>query len=209
MKENKSAFDYMKALKEINEGRALSACVVTYGCQQNEADSERIAGMLSESGYEIVKDTSLADVIIVNTCAVREHAEERAFSITGGYKHLKEARPWLKIGMCGCMASKADTSEKIKKSYPYIDFVFGTEKLAELPEILYRAISGGKRVFVPNNGDIEIAEGLPVVRESDFRAWVSIMYGCNNFCTYCIVPYVRGRERSRRPEKIIEEAGGL
>lgn len=209
MKENKSAFDYMKALKEINEGRALSACVVTYGCQQNEADSERIAGMLSESGYEIVKDTSLADVIIVNTCAVREHAEERAFSITGGYKHLKEARPWLKIGMCGCMASKADTSEKIKKSYPYIDFVFGTEKLAELPEILYRAISGGKRVFVPNNGDIEIAEGLPVVRESDFRAWVSIMYGCNNFCTYCIVPYVRGRERSRRPEKIIEEVEEL
>lgn len=209
MKENKSAFDYMKALKEINEGRALSACVVTYGCQQNEADSERIAGMLSESGYGIVKDTSLADVIIVNTCAVREHAEERAFSITGGYKHLKEARPWLKIGMCGCMASKADTSEKIKKSYPYIDFVFGTEKLAELPEILYRAISGGKRVFVPNNGDIEIAEGLPVVRESDFRAWVSIMYGCNNFCTYCIVPYVRGRERSRRPEKIIEEVEEL
>lgn len=209
MKENKSAFDYMKALKEINEGRALSACVVTYGCQQNEADSERIAGMLSESGYEIVKDTSLADVIIVNTCAVREHAEERAFSITGGYKHLKEARPWLKIGMCGCMASKADTSEKIKKSYPYIDFVFGTEKLAELPEILYRAISGGKRVFVPNDGDIEIAEGLPVVRESDFRAWVSIMYGCNNFCTYCIVPYVRGRERSRRPEKIIEEVEEL
>lgn len=209
MKENKSAFDYMKALKEINEGRALSACVVTYGCQQNEADSERIAGMLSESGYGIVKDTSLADVIIVNTCAVREHAEERAFSITGGYKHLKEARPWLKIGMCGCMASKADTSEKIKKSYPYIDFVFGTEKLAELPEILYRAISGGKRVFVPNNGDIAIAEGLPVVRESDFRAWVSIMYGCNNFCTYCIVPYVRGRERSRRPEKIIEEVEEL
>ena len=209
MKENKSAFDYMKALKEINEGRALSACVVTYGCQQNEADSERIAGMLSESGYGIVKDTSLADVIIVNTCAVREHAEERAFSITGGYKHLKEARPWLKIGMCGCMASKADTSEKIKKSYPYIDFVFGTEKLAELPEIIYRAISGGKRVFVPNNGDIEIAEGLPVVRESDFRAWVSIMYGCNNFCTYCIVPYVRGRERSRRPEKIIEEVEEL
>lgn len=209
MKENKSAFDYMKALKEINEGRSLSACVVTYGCQQNEADSERIAGMLSESGYGIVKDTSLADVIIVNTCAVREHAEERAFSITGGYKHLKEARPWLKIGMCGCMASKADTSEKIKKSYPYIDFVFGTEKLAELPEILYRAISGGKRVFVPNNGDIEIAEGLPVVRESDFRAWVSIMYGCNNFCTYCIVPYVRGRERSRRPEKIIEEVEEL
>ncbi len=209
MKENKSAFDYMKALKEINEGRALSACVVTYGCQQNEADSERIAGMLSESGYEIVKDTSLADVIIVNTCAVREHAEERAFSITGGYKHLKEARPWLKIGMCGCMASKADTSEKIKKSYPYIDFVFGTEKLSYLPEILYRSIDSGKRLFVPNNGDIEIAEGLPVVRESDFRAWVSIMYGCNNFCTYCIVPYVRGRERSRRPEKIIEEVEEL
>ena len=209
MEEKNTAFDYMKALKDMNSGKGYCACVVTYGCQQNEADSEKIAGMLHESGYDIVKEPALADVIIVNTCAVREHAEERALSITGGYKHLKNARPHLKIGVCGCMVSKSDMSEKIKKSYPYIDFVFGTEKLAHLPEILYRSYEKKKRIFVPNDGEIQIAEGLPVIRESTFRAWVSIMYGCNNFCTYCIVPYVRGRERSRRPEMIIEEVRSL
>ncbi len=209
MEEKKTVSEYMEALKNINADKDFSACVVTYGCQQNEADSEKIAGMLQESGYSIVKEPALADVIIVNTCAVREHAEERALSVTGGYKHLKAARPWLKIGICGCMVSKSDMSEKIKKSYPYVDFVFGTEKLAHLPEILYHSYEKKKRIFVPNNGETEIAEGLPVIRESDFRAWVSIMYGCNNFCTYCIVPYVRGRERSRRPEKIIEEVREL
>ena len=209
MEEKITAFDYMKALKDMNAGRGYCACVVTYGCQQNEADSEKIAGMLHESGYDIVKEPALADVIIVNTCAVREHAEERALSITGGYKHLKIARPHLKIGICGCMVSKSDMSDKIKKSYPYIDFVFGTEKLSHLPEILYRSYEKKKRIFVPNDGETQIAEGLPVIRESTFRAWVSIMYGCNNFCTYCIVPYVRGRERSRRPEMIIEEVRGL
>ncbi|MBE6654451.1 MAG: tRNA (N6-isopentenyl adenosine(37)-C2)-methylthiotransferase MiaB [Ruminococcaceae bacterium] len=193
----------------MNSGLDYSACVVTYGCQQNEADSEKIAGMLHASGYSIVKEPALADVIIVNTCAVREHAEERALSITGGYKHLKTARPHLKIGICGCMVSKADMSDKIKKSYPYVDFVFGTEKLSHLPEILYRSYEKKKRIFVPNDGETQIAEGLPVIRESTFRAWVSIMYGCNNFCTYCIVPYVRGRERSRRPEMIIEEVREL
>lgn len=209
MEENKTAFDYMEALKNMNSGLDYSACVVTYGCQQNEADSEKIAGMLHASGYSIVKEPALADVIIVNTCAVREHAEERALSITGGYKHLKIARPHLKIGICGCMVSKSDMSDKIKKSYPYVDFVFGTEKLSHLPEILYRSYENKKRIFVPNDGETQIAEGLPVIRESTFRAWVSIMYGCNNFCTYCIVPYVRGRERSRRPEMIIGEVREL
>ena len=209
MEEKMSASYYMEALKKMNEGADLYACVVTYGCQQNEADSERMAGMLHESGYGIVKEPALADVIIVNTCAVREHAEERALSITGGYKHLKNARPNLKIGICGCMVSKSDMSEKIKKSYPYVDFVFGTEKLSRLPEILYRSYEKKKRIFVPNDGELAIPEGLPVVRESTFRAWVSIMYGCNNFCTYCIVPYVRGRERSRRPEMILEEVREL
>ena len=209
MEEKMNASFYMEALRKINEGKGYAACVVTYGCQQNEADSERIAGMLHESGYDIVKEPALADVIIVNTCAVREHAEERALSITGGYKHLKNARPQLKIGVCGCMVSKEDMSEKIKKSYPYIDFVFGTEKLSHLPEILHRSYENKKRIFVPNDGELAIPEGLPVVRESNFRAWVSIMYGCNNFCTYCIVPYVRGRERSRRPEMILAEVREL
>ncbi len=209
MEEKMNVSCYMEALKNMNAGKGYAACVVTYGCQQNEADSERIAGMLRESGYDIVKEPALADVIVVNTCAVREHAEERALSITGGYKHLKNARPHLKIGVCGCMVSKDDMSEKIKKSYPYIDFVFGTEKLSHLPEILYRSYEKKKRIFVPNNGELAISEGLPVVRESNFCAWVSIMYGCNNFCTYCIVPYVRGRERSRRPEMILDEVREL
>ncbi len=209
MESTRSSAFYMEALRKMNEGKNYAAAVVTYGCQQNEADSERIAGMLRESGYTLVKDEKDADVIIVNTCAVRGHAEERAFSITGGYKHLKAERPHLKIGVCGCMASKDESVEKIKKSYPYIDFTFGTEKLAYLPEILYNSLQRKKRFFIPNNGETEIPEGLPVARESDFRAWVSIMYGCNNFCTYCIVPYVRGRERSRRPEMILSEVEEL
>ena len=147
MEENKTVFEYMDALRELNAGKGYAACVVTYGCQQNEADSERIAGMLMQSGYDIVKEPALADVIIVNTCAVREHAEERALSITGGYKHLKLAKPHMKIGVCGCMVSKSDMSDKIKKSYPYVDFVFGTEKLSHLPEILYRSYEKKKRII--------------------------------------------------------------
>ncbi|MBQ9747630.1 MAG: tRNA (N6-isopentenyl adenosine(37)-C2)-methylthiotransferase MiaB [Clostridia bacterium] len=188
---------------------APKACVVTYGCQQNEADSERIAGMLREMGYAYTSETAEADIIIVNTCAVRDHAEQKALSITGGYKHLKNKKPSLIIGVCGCMVSKADMSDRIKRSYPYIDMVFGTEMLWRLPEILYRVMSEDKRMFFPNLGEPIVAEGVPVLRESGYKAWVSIMYGCNNFCTYCIVPYVRGRERSRRPEDIIEEVRGL
>jgi len=194
---------------DINDGKRRNACVVTYGCQQNEADSERIAGLLDEMGYTLVKNEEEADIIVVNTCAVRDHAEKKALSITGGYKHLKAANPDLIIGIGGCMVSKDQMSDKIKHSYPYIDFVFGTERLSFLPEIILNVIEKDKRVFSKNTGDKIVPEGLPVRRESDFKAWVSIMYGCNNFCTYCIVPYVRGRERSRRPEDIIEEIRGL
>ncbi len=193
----------------VSEMTAPKACVVTYGCQQNEADSERIAGILSEMGYMKTDDVKEADIIIVNTCAVRDHAEKKALSITGGYKHLKQKKPSLIIGVCGCMVSKSDMSDKIKKSYPYIDLVFGTENLWKLPEIIHRVMKEDKRMFFPNVGEPIVAEGVPVLRESGYKAWVSIMYGCNNFCTYCIVPYVRGRERSRRPEDILAEVRGL
>ena len=193
-------------VEELTEPKA---CVVTYGCQQNEADSERIMGILREMGYTPVAEPKDADIIIVNTCAVRDHAEKKALSITGGYKHLKNKKPSLIIGVCGCMVSKSDMSDKIKHSYPYIDIVFGTENLWKLPEILYRTIKEDKRMFFPNVGAPIVAEGIPVQRESGYKAWVSIMYGCNNFCTYCIVPYVRGRERSRRPEDIIKEVREL
>ncbi len=198
-----------KVRAAVSEMTAPKACVVTYGCQQNEADSERIAGILGEMGYMKTEDVKDADIIIVNTCAVRDHAEKKALSITGGYKHLKQKKPSLIIGVCGCMVSKADMSDKIKKSYPYIDLVFGTENLWKLPEIIHRVMKEDKRMFFPNVGEPIVAEGVPVLRESGYKAWVSIMYGCNNFCTYCIVPYVRGRERSRRPEDILAEVRGL
>lgn len=203
-------FLYMTKIGTMLSGKGQKkACVVTYGCQQNEADSERIAGMLREMGYDRTDSETDADIIIVNTCAVRDHAEQKALSITGGYKHLKARKPSLIIGICGCMVSKQDMSDKIKMSYPYIDFVFGTEMLWRLPELLYRVMTEKGRLFFPNTGEPVMAEGIPVVRESSFRAWVSIMYGCNNFCTYCIVPYVRGGERSRKPEDILSEVRAL
>ena len=198
--------EYTKKIADmIADGTPKKACVVTYGCQQNEADSERIAGMLAAMGYEKTDKEADADIIIVNTCSVRDHAEQRALSITGGYKHLKAKKPSLIIGISGCMVSKGEQTEKIKHSYPYIDFTFGTEKLWQLPEILYGVMTTEKRIFRPNEGAPITAEGVPVLRENPYTAWVSIMYGCNNFCTYCIVPYVRGRERSRRPEAILQE----
>ena len=209
--EIQSQIEYTNKIKAIvtADGDVKKACVVTYGCQQNEADSERIAGMLQAMGYEKTDKEEDADIIVVNTCAVRDHAEQRALSITGGYKHLKSKKPSLLIGVSGCMVSKKESGEKIKRSYPYIDFTFGTEKLWQMPEIIYGVMSTQKRLFCPNEGKPITMEGIPVLRENPYKAWVSIMYGCNNFCTYCIVPYVRGRERSRRPEDILQEIRGL
>jgi len=208
--EIEAQFLYMTKIGTVLSGaEPKKACVVTYGCQQNEADSERIAGMLCEMGYRMTSLESEADVIVVNTCAVRDHAEQKALSITGGYKHLKAKKPSLLIGICGCMVSRQNISDKIKMSYPYVDFVFGTEMLWRFPEILYRAMTEDRRLFFPNSGEPVISERMPVLRESTFRAWVSIMYGCNNFCSYCIVPYVRGRERSRNPEDILSEVNEL
>ena len=191
-------------------GRLYKFCVVTYGCQQNEADSERLAGMLASMGYERTGREEDADLILVNTCAVREHAEIRALSVTGQYKHLKEKDPGLLIGVCGCMVSQEHRLDDIKFRYPYVDFAFGTSYLWQLPEILYTKLTRKKRLFLPDAGDEgNIAENIPVLRECSYRAWLSVMYGCNNFCTYCVVPHVRGRERSRYREDIIKEAKEL
>ncbi len=191
-------------------GRLYKFRVVTYGCQQNEADSERLSGMLSSMGYEKAQSEADADLILVNTCAVREHAEIRALSVTGQYKHLKERDPELIIGVCGCMVSQEHRLDDIKHRYPYVDFAFGTSYLWKLPEILYTKLTNKKRMFLPDaDADGNIAENIPVMRESSYRAWLSVMYGCNNFCTYCVVPHVRGRERSRYKEDIIAEAGKL
>lgn len=198
------------AVYEAEHGFPRRCFVQTFGCQQNEADSERLAGMAEAMGYAPAESAADAALILINTCAVREHAEERALSITGQFKHLKEKNPDLIIGICGCMVSQETRKERIKHSYPYVSFLFGTSMLYRMPEILYRYLNEHKRQFFLDAGDAgNIAEGIPVRRVSDKQAWVSIMYGCNNFCTYCIVPYVRGRERSRRPELILDEIRGL
>lgn len=181
------------------------ACVITYGCQQNVADSEKIKGMLELMGYDFTENRLEAKLIIFNTCAVREHAEDRVFGNVGALKKYKRENPDTVIALCGCMMQQKHIADKIKQSYPFVDLVFGTHVVHCLPELLFKALTGRKRVFEIPDMDGAIAEGVPVKRDNDAKAWLPIMYGCNNFCTYCIVPYVRGRERSREKQDIINE----
>ncbi len=190
-------------------GNAPGVYVRTFGCQQNEADSERMMGVAISMGYRKVDTPEEAKLILVNTCAVREHAEKKALSIIGSYKHIKEADSEVVIGVGGCMVTQGHRADKLKMSYPYVNFVFDTGSLHKLPELIYCAISGGARRIESCGNDFGITEGIPIAPEKSYRAWLSIMYGCNNFCSYCIVPYTRGRERSRRPEDILEEAKRL
>ncbi len=190
---------------EKANGHKRKAFVLTFGCQQNEADSERLAGMAVAMGYELVKTPDAADFIIVNTCAIREHAELKALSTIGQYKHIKTKNPELVIAVCGCMVTQEHRKDDIKFKYPYVDFVFGTSSIHRMPQLLWDKLEKGKRLYCPEEAEYMVAEGIPVTRESNYKAWLSVMYGCNNFCSYCIVPYVRGRERSRRKEDILEE----
>ncbi len=185
------------------------AYVETYGCQQNEADSERIRGILVESGYSITDTAEGADVVVMNTCAIREHAEQRVFGNLGALTHTKRRHVGQKIFLCGCMAGQDHVVQRIRKSYPHVDGVFSTHHLWQFPQILHRVLTTGKRAFFVEDEAGSIIEGLPQMRDHTLKAWVSIMYGCNNFCTYCIVPYVRGRERSRKPEDILAECRQL
>ena len=185
------------------------AYVETYGCQQNEADSEKIRGLLIESGYAITQEAEGADVVVMNTCAIREHAEQRVFGNLGALTHTKRRHPAQKIFLCGCMAGQEHVVARIKKSYPHVDGVFSTHHLWRFAELLDRVLYTGKRTYFVQDEPGSIAEGLPQQRDSGLKAWVSIMYGCNNFCTYCIVPYVRGRERSRKPGDILAECRQL
>ena len=186
-----------------------TAYVETYGCQQNEADSEKLRGYLTQSGYSIVQEAEGADVVVMNTCAIREHAEQRVFGNLGALTHTKRRPPRQKIFLCGCMGGETKVSDRIKHSYPHVDGVFSTHHLWQFPEILWNVLSRGKRQFYVEDEPGSIAEGIPQVRDSRLKSWVSIMYGCNNFCTYCIVPYVRGRERSRKKEDILAECRQL
>ena len=185
------------------------AYVETYGCQQNEADSEKLRGYLTQSGYAMGSEAEGADVVIMNTCAIREHAEQRVFGNLGALTHTKRRHPEQKIFLCGCMAGEQKVTDRIKQSFPHVDGVFSTHHLWQFPQLLYTVLTRKGRVYYVEDEPGSIAEGIPQVRSSGLKAWVSIMYGCNNFCTYCIVPYVRGRERSRQPENILEECRAL
>lgn len=181
------------------------AYVVTYGCQQNENDSERIRGMLSEAGYGFCDDAKDADIIIYNTCAVREHAELKVYGNLGALKVLKRKKPDLIIGVCGCMMQQEQVAKKIKEKYTHVDIIFGTHTLYMLPQLIWNVLNTHERSIKLADSDGYIAENIPIRRDGGVTAYISIMYGCNNFCSYCIVPYVRGRERSRKPEDIIKE----
>ena len=195
--------------EHLQAGRTPRAHVMTYGCQQNEADSQRLAGMAQRMGYERTENAGEADWILVNTCAVREHAEMRALGNIGQLSHYKKANPHLIIAVCGCMVQQEHMTEKLRRSYPYVDLVFGTHALWRFPQLLYQRLTQDKRVFDIADEPGRIAEDLPVARPGGVQAWLSIMYGCNNYCSYCIVPYVRGRERSREPGRIEEEFRAL
>ena len=200
-----------KKIREIHEQRGMSpkAMVDTFGCQQNVADSQHIMGMLEAMGCTFTGKAEEADIVVLNTCAIRDHAEKRVYGNLGALTHTKKANPDQIICLCGCMAQRPEVAEKVRKSYRHVDLVFGPQALWKFPELLYEVYTRRGRVFSVEDEHGTIAEGLPVVREGRTRAWVSIMYGCNNFCSYCIVPYVRGRERSREPEKILAEVREL
>lgn len=212
--ENTEIQNYIQTVKAYcdrkrAEGNAQRACVFTFGCQQNEADSEKISGLCTEMGYDVVKTAEGADLVFVNTCAIREHAEQRALSLIGELKHEKERNPDIIIGVCGCMTAQANRVEQIKHRFANVDFTLEPNSIYRIPEMIYRRKFGnGKRTFIDSE-DAALCEGLPVKRTEKHRAYVSIMYGCNNFCSYCIVPYVRGRERSRASEDIVSEVKSL
>ena len=195
---------FIQNIKELNSlKKCPTACVITYGCQQNENDSERLKGMLEAMGYSMTENRETADVVIFNTCAVRENAEMKLRGNVGALKSLKRKRKDMIIAVCGCMVQQEKEAEILNKKFKHIDLIFGTHSLYRFPELLYKSLS--ERIIDVVDIPGRIAEGIPVSHDDKFKAWVSVMYGCNNFCSYCVVPYVRGRERSRKHEDVINE----
>ena len=185
------------------------ALVQTYGCQQNEADSERLRGYLAQMGFGFTQDPEQARIVVINTCAIRDHAERKVLGNVGALVHTKRSHPDQIICLCGCMAQEPEVAEKIKKSFRHVDLVFGPQALWRFPEFVHTLLTRRGRIFEVADEPGSIAEGIPMVRQDPVKAWVSVMYGCNNFCSYCIVPYVRGRERSRQSEDILAEVREL
>ncbi len=203
--------EYAKKVAELNASRSAPpiAHVHSFGCQQNVSDGEKIKGMLAAMGYGFSGSPEVADLVLFNTCAVRENAEDRVFGNVGALKKAKKDNPDMLIGVCGCMVQQEHITAKLRRSFPNVDIIFGTHVLHTMPKIIYDAlVTRKKQISIPECDGV-IAEGIPLKRESKLKASIPIMYGCNNFCTYCIVPYVRGHERSRDMEDILSECRGL
>ncbi len=185
-------------------GRISRYHIITFGCQLNENDSEKLAGLLEQAGMTSVENVREADLVILNTCSVRENADDRLFGHLGMMKNIRRDRPDVLVGLCGCMMAQPVHRDKVRKSYPFVDFFFGPQDIHKLPYLITKRLFEGQKSYLEDGEDI-ITEDLPIVRARKYRALVSIMFGCNNYCSYCIVPYTRGRERSRRPERILQE----
>ena len=196
--------EYMEKVKKLNSSKKLKYSILTMGCQQNENDSEKICGMIEQMGYEKANNPEEVDLAVMNTCCVRENAEDRLFGKLGELKRLKEQRGTV-VAIGGCMMQEDHIIKKIKQSYPFVDMIFGTHTLHKFPEDLYKVLEEKRKLIDILDIDGKVYEGLPIKRDSNVKASVTIMNGCNNFCSYCIVPYVRGRERSRMPKEIIKE----
>lgn len=199
----------IEKVNALNNGKELKYYIHTFGCQMNVHDSEKLAGMLLRMGYQWTAHEEDADLILYNTCCVREHAELKVYGNIGALKELKSKKPHLMIGICGCMMQQKEVSDFIQKRFPYVDIIFGTHNLHLFPIFLYHAIVSGQNIIKIQEDEGDVIEGLPIERAEGVSAWVTIMYGCENYCTYCIVPYVRGRERSRHPDVILKEIEGL
>lgn len=213
--ETKLQYEYIEKNKEIisrleeEKGRPITACVTTFGCQMNAKDSEKLCGILKQCGYEITEDEENADFVIFNTCTVRDNANQRVYGRLGALHHRKKKNPDLKIALCGCMMQEPSVIEKLQTSYKFVNLIFGTHNIFKFAQLLYSMNTNEGMIIDIWKDTDEIVEDLPAIRKYPFKCGINIMFGCNNFCTYCIVPYVRGRERSREPREIIREIEGL
>ncbi len=202
-------YDYTIPEEMQNVGDGQKYMIRTYGCQMNEHDTEVMAGLFEEMGYTSTSDTKEADIILLNTCAIRENAENKVFGELGHLKSLKRENPDLILGVCGCMSQEESVVNRILKKHPFVDMIFGTHNIHRLPHLVKEAMFGKEMVVEVWSKEGDIIENLPRSRKGNIKAWVNIMYGCDKFCTYCIVPYTRGKERSRLPEDVIQEVRHL
>ena len=201
--------EYIENIRLKNADLCKKALIITYGCAQNETDSDKLYGMLFEMGYRKTDDEKNADIVIINTCSVRENAEVKVYGKIGALKAKKKKNPDMVVGVCGCLMQQTHASEKVKSSFPFVDLVFGTHVIHEFPKMLYEILEKKKKIYSVDSIDGIVAEGVPISHEKSYKATIPIAFGCNNFCTYCVVPYTRGRERSRKSDDILNEIKGL